>query len=132
MNTKYDSLKRITDWINNSSSDEFMSKFYKLGDNYSGITVGEFIDSFIDNSEGDFSECDILTTGNFFFGAEAMISDSKNEQVMVSTPVSPEDTEFKSSELVDINDIRMLDDKKKCTNLYDVAEDDVYSLAEAA
>ena len=44
MNTKYDSLKRITDWINNSSSDEFMSKFNKLGDNYSGINVGEFRD----------------------------------------------------------------------------------------
>lgn len=126
MNTKYDSLKRITDWINNSSSDEFMSKFNKLGDNYSGITVGEFIDSFIDNSEGDFSECDILTTGNFIFGAEEISSDSKYEWEMISTPF---DAQFGISELVDINDIRIIDNKKKCSDLYDVAKDDIYSLA---
>ena len=51
MKDKYDSLNKITNWIKNSSSDEFMSTFNELGDNYSGITIGEFIDSFNESNE---------------------------------------------------------------------------------
>lgn len=42
---KYESLKRITDWIKNSSSEEFMEKFNQLDRNYSGMTIGDFLDS---------------------------------------------------------------------------------------
>ena len=42
---KYESLKRITDWIKNSSSEEFMEKFNQLDGNYSGMSVGDFLDS---------------------------------------------------------------------------------------
>ena len=126
MEDKYDSLNKITDWIKNSSSDEFMSTFNELGDNYSGITIGEFIDSFIDNTDDDFSEYNIITTGDFIFGAEEMPSDSKNKWEMINTSLNVQIINF---ELVDINNIHMIDNKNKYTNLYDVAKDDIYSLA---
>ena len=62
MNSKYNALKNTTDWIINSSSEEFMSTFKNLNDNYSGITIGEFIDSFIEQSESNCIEYDIITT----------------------------------------------------------------------
>ena len=126
MEDKYDSLNKITDWIKNSSSDEFMSTFNELGDNYSGITIGEFIDSFIDSNDGCFSEYDIITTENFIFGAEEIPSDGTNEWEMINTSLEVQFINFK---LVDINNIHMIDNEKKCTDIYDVAKDDIYYLA---
>lgn len=40
---KYTALKNTTDWIANSSSEEFKSTFNELGDNYSGLTIGDFL-----------------------------------------------------------------------------------------
>lgn len=126
MSNKYDSLEKITNWIKNSSSEEFMSKFNKLGDNYSGITIGEFIDSFIDNSDDISSEYDILTTGNFVFDAEETTSDCQNKWEIL-TP--KKDVKLGCFELVDIKDIHITDNKQKCTDLYDAKKEDIYSLA---
>lgn len=41
---KYEGLQKITDWIKNSSSEEFMETFNKLDKEYSGMTLGDFID----------------------------------------------------------------------------------------
>ena len=126
MCNKYDSLKRVTNWIKDSSSDEFMSTFTKLDDNYSGVTIGDFIDSFIDDSDSNFFEYDILTTGNFIFGAEESTSESKNEWKFIKTP---EVDHSESSEFINIKDICMIDNKQKYTNLYDATKDDTYSFA---
>lgn len=40
---KYIALQNTTNWIENSSSEEFMSLYNKLGDDYSGTTVGEIL-----------------------------------------------------------------------------------------
>lgn len=50
---KYESLKNVTNWIENSSSEEFMSTFNSLNNNYSNnsITLGDFIDHYIDNND---------------------------------------------------------------------------------
>lgn len=43
---KYESLQKVTDWIKNSSSEEFMGTFNKLNEKeYSGPTIGDFLDS---------------------------------------------------------------------------------------
>lgn len=43
---KYEGLQKVTDWIKNSSSEEFMGTFNKLNDKeYSGPTLGDFINS---------------------------------------------------------------------------------------
>lgn len=43
---KYEGLQKVTDWIKNSSSEEFMETFNKLNDNeYSGPTLGDFLSS---------------------------------------------------------------------------------------
>ncbi len=43
---KYESLQKVTDWIKNSSSEEFMGTFNKLNDKeYPGPTLGDFLDS---------------------------------------------------------------------------------------
>lgn len=48
---RYEGLQKVTDWIKNSSSEEFMGTFNKLNDNYSGPTLGDFLDS-LDDTEG--------------------------------------------------------------------------------
>lgn len=41
---KYESLQKVTDWIKNSSKEEFMGTFNKLNDKeYSGPTLGDFL-----------------------------------------------------------------------------------------
>lgn len=41
---KYESLQKVTDWIKNSPSEEFMGTFNKLNDKeYSGLTIGDFL-----------------------------------------------------------------------------------------
>ena len=43
---KYEGLQKVTDWIKNSSSEEFMGTFNKLNDKeYSGPTLGDFLGS---------------------------------------------------------------------------------------
>ena len=49
---KYEGLQKVTDWIKNSSSEEFMESFNKLNDKeYSGPTLGDFLDSLDDTEE---------------------------------------------------------------------------------
>lgn len=49
---KYEGLQKVTDWIINSSSEEFMGTFNKLNDKeYSGLTLGDFLDSLDDTEE---------------------------------------------------------------------------------
>lgn len=49
---KYEALQKISDWIKNSSSEEFMGTFNKLNDKeYSGPTLGDFLDSLDDTEE---------------------------------------------------------------------------------
>lgn len=51
---KYEGLQKVTDWIKNSSSEEFMGTFNKLNDKeYSGPTLGDFLDSLDDTEEGE-------------------------------------------------------------------------------
>ena len=97
MNSKYNALKNTTDWIINSSSEEFMSTFKNLNDNYSGITIGEFIDSFIEQSESNCIEYDIITTENFIFGLDEFITDEKYEWKNI---ISPEKAYLGNVELV--------------------------------
>lgn len=40
---KYEGMKAITDWIKNCPSEEFMKTFNELGNNYSGLTIGDFL-----------------------------------------------------------------------------------------
>lgn len=44
---KYEKLKNVTNWIEDSSSEEFMSTFNELNNNYpnNSITLGDFIDN---------------------------------------------------------------------------------------
>lgn len=54
---KYEGLQKITDWIKNSSSEEFMETFNKLDKEYSGMTLGDFIDlTETEKETEDFSE----------------------------------------------------------------------------
>lgn len=62
---------------------------------------------------------------NFIFGVEESTSDSKNEWKFIKNLGV---IHLECSEFVDIQDIRIIDSKPKCTNLYD-AKDDTYSLA---
>lgn len=55
---KYESLQKITDWIKNSPSEEFMEKFNRLDDNNSGITIGDFLDLYIIDDTDDFPVCE--------------------------------------------------------------------------
>lgn len=49
---KYEGLQKVTDWIKNSSSEEFMGTFNKLNDKeYLGPTLGDFLDSLDDTEE---------------------------------------------------------------------------------
>lgn len=49
---KYEGLQKVTDWIMNSSSEEFMGTFNKLNDKeYSGPTLGDFLDSLDDTED---------------------------------------------------------------------------------
>lgn len=57
---KYTALQNTTDWIVNSSIEEFMSTFNELGDNYEGITLGEYIDLFLDTKLNNGIEYNIL------------------------------------------------------------------------
>lgn len=59
LSKKYKSLEEITNWIKNSSSEEFMGTFNKLGDDYNGPTVGDFL-SLNCMSRDDFSLDDFL------------------------------------------------------------------------
>lgn len=123
MKNKYDALKNTTNWIINSSSEEFISTFKMLDGNYSGITVGEFIDSFFDHSDNNFFEYELITTGNFIFGAEEIISNNKKEW----TPINiTEKAGVKGVELIDIKNINLINTEQKCTDLYDAANDCIY------
>lgn len=49
---KYEGLQKVTDWIINSSSEEFMGTFNKLNNKeYSGPTLGDFLGSLDDSEE---------------------------------------------------------------------------------
>lgn len=37
------SLELMAEWFKNVSKDEFMAEYNSLGDNYTGITIGEFL-----------------------------------------------------------------------------------------
>lgn len=69
---KYESLQKITDWVKNSSPEEFMEKFNKLDDNNSGITIGDFLDLYIIDDTDDFPVCE-----------ETAISEEEYEQSIV-------------------------------------------------
>ena len=47
---KYEALQNTTNWIVNSSPEEFLSTFNQLEGDYDGITLGEYIDSSLDDS----------------------------------------------------------------------------------
>lgn len=68
---KYLALRNTMDWITNSSSEEFMNTFNQLDDKYDGMTLGEYIDLFIDTDLNSTIEYNIMTTDNFIFGAKA-------------------------------------------------------------
>ena len=50
MADKYEALQNTTNWIVNSSPEEFLSTFNQLEGDYDGITLGEYIDSSLDDS----------------------------------------------------------------------------------
>lgn len=57
---KYEGLQKVTDWIKNSSSEEFMGTFNKLNDKeYSGPTIGDFLG--LDDTEELFEEGEPIT-----------------------------------------------------------------------
>lgn len=62
LSKKYKSLEEMTNWIKNSSSEEFMSTFNKLGDDYNGPTVEDFLslNCMHSMSRDDFSLDDFL------------------------------------------------------------------------
>lgn len=41
----YDALDAVTKWIKESSHEEFMKNFNTLEGQYSGITIGEYLDN---------------------------------------------------------------------------------------
>lgn len=129
MNNKYTALNNTTDWIINSSSEEFMSTFNMLDGNYSGITIGEFIDLFVDDKKNNDIEYNIITTGNFIFGAEEITSDKDKEWKQITMS---ERTHIGSVELIDIKNIKVAGEDKKYTDLYYAANDSVYDYSLAA
>lgn len=62
LSKKYKSLEEMTNWIKNSSSEEFMGTFNKLGDDYNGPTVEDFLslNCMHSMSRDDFSLDDFL------------------------------------------------------------------------
>lgn len=68
---KYEALKAVTQWIRESSSEDFMKNFNTLEGQYSGITIGEYLDHYgILDDEYEFQN--IMTTSNFIFGLETV------------------------------------------------------------
>ena len=122
---KYTELRNVTDWIENSSSEEFMSTFNSLGNDYSGVTLGDFVDYFINDDETDETvEYDILTTGNFIFEAEELERNIEKEAEWLSYIF--DDAPILSMELIDASQIKLIDEKQECTDLYDAANDEIY------
>lgn len=75
------SLNAVTKWIENSSSEEFLLNFNKLGNNYSGITLGEYLDEYgVIEDESDLYN--ILTTENFIYGAEVKEYDDSDFKIV--------------------------------------------------
>ncbi|RDE66758.1 hypothetical protein DPV96_06920 [Aggregatibacter segnis] len=128
---KYTELRNVTDWIENSSSEEFMSTFNSLGNDYSGVTLGDFVDYFINDDETDETvEYDILTTGNFIFEAEELERNIEKEAEWLSYIF--DDAPILSMELIDASQIKLIDEKQECTDLYDAANDEIYDYSLAA
>ena len=128
---KYTELRNVTDWIENSSSEEFMSTFNSLGNDYSGVTLGDFVDYFINDDETDETvEYDILTTGNFIFEAEELERNIEKEAEWLSYIF--DDAPILSMELIDASQIKLIDEKQECTDLYDAANDEIYDYPLAA
>ncbi|MDO9831141.1 hypothetical protein Q7381_04185 [Glaesserella parasuis] len=120
-NKKYQALQNTTDWIINSSSDEFLSTFNMLNDEYSGLTIGEFIDSYIDDKYNNI-EYNIITTTNFIFGAEEISSLKEKEPTIV----------LKESGKVSVENVRSIDLPNGFTDSYNAANDEIYDYSFAA
>lgn len=119
---KYTALKNTTDWIVNSSIEEFMSTFNQLGDNYEGITLGEYIDLFIDTDLiNDNIEYNILTTDNFIFNAKTQ---AKNDKCSFVQTYPVEETTSEKMVLVKL--------PPNLTDCYNASNDELYGFSCAA
>lgn len=75
------SLIAVTQWIETCSSEEFLLNFKSLGDNYSGITLAEYLEEYgIIEEESDLHN--ILTTDDFIYGAEIKEFDDSDFQII--------------------------------------------------
>lgn len=75
------SLIAVTKWIETSSSEDFLLNFKSLGDNYSGITLAEYLEEYgISEDESDLQN--ILTTDDFIYGAELKEHDDSEFQIV--------------------------------------------------
>lgn len=117
---KYTALQNTTDWIVNSSIEEFMSTFNELGDNYEGITLGEYIDLFLDTELDNGIEYNILTTDNFIFGAE--VGFIANNSVFETYPI----------EEVSIKGVQHIKLDSNLTDCYNASNDELYGVSLAA
>lgn len=117
---KYLALKNTTNWIENSSLEEFMSTFHELGDEYDGITLGEYIDLFIDTDLNDDIEFNILTTDNFIFGAESKLTGANIalEPCLIEEP--------------SIERVYSIELDAKLTDSYNASNDEIYDFSCAA
>lgn len=121
---KYVALQNTTNWIVNSSSEEFMSTFNELGDGYGGMTLGDYIDLFIDSDLdiNDIIEYNILTTEDFVFGADIQENDS--HQFYINESYSMEELTIEKMQYVEL--------PSNLQNCYDAANDELYNFCYAA
>lgn len=75
------SLIAVTKWIETSSTEDFLLNFTSLGDNYSGITLAEYLEEYgMNEDESDLQN--ILTTDDFIYGAELKEHDDSEFQIV--------------------------------------------------
>ena len=114
------SLIAVTNWIETSSSEEFLLNFKSLSDNYSGITLAEYLEEYgVIEEESDLQN--ILTTDDFIYGAELKEYDDSEFQIVESV----------NNENLSVQNVIELD-FKVTLNLFEATNDSPYVEALAA
>lgn len=94
------SLIAVTKWIETSSTDEFLANFKSLGDNYSGITLAEYLEEYgVIEDESDLQN--IFTTDDFIYGAEIKEYDDSDFHIIES--INNEDVLIQKVIQIDFN-----------------------------
>jgi hypothetical protein len=73
----YDTLDAVTKWIRESTAEDFIKNFNKLEGQYTGITIGEYLDEY-SVSEISFEFQNIMTTPDFIFGLDVTTKKTNN------------------------------------------------------